>query len=111
MEAVDNCLTLVAKFCSGFPGFCSGFCRGFCSGFGGFLAAVEVMRILELLESGTMVSGGARLTKGMYILGLLNALILPFFPKHCIRPRGSYYAKAIIRILHLETVGLIKDKD
>ena len=78
MEAVDNCLTLVAKFCSGFPGFCSGFCRGFCSGFGGFLAAVEVMRILELLESGTMVSGGARLTKGTYISGLLKIPILPF---------------------------------
>ena len=77
MEAVDNCLTLVAKLCTG---FCSGFCRGFCSGFGGFLAAVEVMRILELLESGTMVSGGARLTKGMYILGLLRSLILPFLP-------------------------------
>ena len=74
MEAVDNCLTLVAKFCSGFPGFCS----GFCSGFGGFLAAVEVMRILELLESGTMVSGGARLTKGIYISGLLRIPILPF---------------------------------
>ena len=80
MEAVDNCLTLVAKFCNGFCSGFWGFCRGFCSGFGGFLAAVEVMRILELLESGTMVSGGARLTKGMYILGLLRTLILPFLP-------------------------------